>query len=252
METLLDRITEKKEKLDTFRPLPQEVIKNLNEWYKVELTYTSNAIEGNTLSRAETALVIEKGITVAGKTLQEHLEAINHAEALDYIRTLASGTRKDITEKEVNQIHWLILKGIEDSSVGKYRVVQVKIAGTNVELPIAVKVPELMEGFYKWLHGDLQEHPIKIAADAHFKFVSIHPFIDGNGRTARLLMNLLLIQQGFPPAIIRKEDRKVYIDSLEKGQMTDAMEDYYQVIYQAVERSLDVYLEVLEPQKKAG
>ena len=249
MDKMFETLTAKKLKLDTFRPLPKEVIQNLDEWYKVELTYTSNAIEGNTLSRQETAMVVEKGITVQGKTLKEHLEAINHAEALDFIKTLAAKKREEITESDVNKIHWLILKGIDDDNAGKYRKVQVKISGSDVELPIAVKIPELMENFCRWLKDKNSDHPVKIGADAHFKLVSIHPFIDGNGRTARLLMNLLLIQQGYPPAVIRKEDRQSYINAIEKGQKTGDLSDYYKIIVEAADRSLDVYLKILEPEK---
>ena len=249
MDKMFETLTAKKLKLDTFRPLPKEVIQNLDEWYKVELTYTSNAIEGNTLSRQETAMVVEKGITVQGKTLKEHLEAINHAEALDFIKTLAAKKREEITESDVNKIHWLILKGIDDDNAGKYRKVQVKISGSDVELPIAVKIPELMENFCRWLKDKNSEHPVKIGADVNFKLVSIHPFIDGNGRTARLLMNLLLIQQGYPPAVIRKEDRQSYINAIEKGQKTGDLSDYYKIIVEAADRSLDVYLKILEPEK---
>ncbi|MEK7450414.1 MAG: Fic family protein [Patescibacteria group bacterium] len=246
MDNLLKRLTEKKKKLDGFRPLSSALVDNLNEWLKVELTYTSNAIEGNTLTRRETALVVEQGITVRGKTLKEHLEAINHAEALDFIKELVRRKRKDLTKREVLDIHVLILKKIDDENAGRYRNIAVRIRGAHVILPNPLKVPELMEGFFAWLHSKNNEHPAKIAADAHIKLVSIHPFADGNGRTARLLMNLLLMQKGYPPALIRKEDRDVYVDSIEKAQLSSAFEDYYKVMYRAIERSLDIYLDAVE------
>lgn len=245
MDDLLERLTEKKKKLDSYRPLPSALVDNLNEWFKVELTYTSNAIEGNTLTRRETALVVEEGITVRGKTLKEHLEAINHAEALDFIQELVGKKRKDLTKREVLDIHALILKKIDDENAGRYRKIVVRIRGVDVVLPNPLKVPELMEGFFAWLHAENNEHPAKIAADAHIKLVSIHPFTDGNGRTARLLMNLLLMQKGYPPALIRKEDRDVYIDSIGKVQLSSAFDDYYKVIYRAIERSLDIYLDAV-------
>lgn len=246
MDDLLKRLTDKKKKLDGFRPLPPALVNNLEEWFRVELTYTSNAIEGNTLTRKETALVVEQGLTVRGKTLKEHLEAINHAEAMDFIKELVGENRKDIQERDVLDIHALILKKIDDDNAGRYRQVAVRISGSNVILPNYVKVPELMEGFCEWLRGKNTDHPAKIAADAHFKFVSIHPHADGNGRTARLLMNLLLMQTGYPPALVRKEDRDLYIDSLEKAQLTNQFEDYYKVIYRAIDRSFDIYLDAVE------
>lgn len=132
-------------------------------------------------------------------------------------------------------------------SEGRYRNVAVRLRGSETILPNALKVPELMDEFIAWLQCDNSDHPIKIAADAHFKLVSIHPFVDGNGRTARLLMNLLLMQAGYPPAIVRKEDRNAYITSLEKGQTKDDLTDYYDLMLEATDRSLDIYLEAVEP-----
>jgi len=241
----LEVITKKKNIIDEFRPLPPELLENLFHWFNVELAYTSNALEGNTLSSGETAQVIEKGITIGGKTVREHLEAINHAYAFNYIVELARENKDDITLRDILNIHRLILKGINDLHAGKYRTIPVKIAGSNVILAEAVKIPELMEEFIRWLHT-VQEHPVLIAAQAHLKLVSIHPFIDGNGRTARLLMNLLLLQYGYPPAIIKPEDRMAYIRSLEKAQKTGDATDYYLIICEAVIKSLDIYLKSIE------
>lgn len=251
MDEKLRQLTVKKNKLDTYRPLPPELVKNLDAWFKVELTYTSNAIEGNTLTRAETALVVEKGLTVQGKSLTEHLEATNHAVALDYVKTLVGKKRQDITEQDILNIHRLILNKIEAVSAGRYRTQHARLTETDVVLPNPVKVPVLMEEFIKWLIGDNPNHIVKIGADAHYKLVSIHPFSDGNGRTSRLLMNLLLMQRGYPPAIIRKEDRLAYINSLEKAQKGNGLEDFYNLIYGAVDRSLDIYLEAVEPERES-
>lgn len=248
MDNLLKKLTEKKQKLDSYRPLPAELVKNLDDWFKVELTYTSNAIEGNTLSRAETALVVEKGLTVEGKTLKEHLEAINHADALEFIKTLARGKRQELTENDILDIHKLVLSKIDDANTGRYRNVAVRIAGVPVVLPNPHKVPVLMTEFHKWLQDKNKDHPVKIGADAHLRFVTIHPFIDGNGRTARLLLNLLLLQQGYPPALIRKEDRRIYLNSIGRAQLEGVRDDYYQVIYKAVDRSFNIYLDALNPQ----
>ncbi|MBI1871597.1 MAG: Fic family protein [Chlamydiae bacterium] len=245
MKDLLLRIEEKKGKFQAHQPWPMALVKNLDEWFKIELTYTSNAIEGNTLTRQETALIVEKGITVEGKSIREHLEAVNHAQAYEWIQKLVKKKVKDITEETILDIHSMILQNIDSSHAGRYRTVPVRIAGSTVIMPNARKVPGLMEAFISELK--IRENSIEVAADAHFRLVSIHPFIDGNGRTARLLMNLILMQGGYPPAIIRKEDRRAYINSIEKGQLYGDLSDYYPLIFTAVERSLDIYLETLEP-----
>lgn len=249
MDSQLQKLTAKKLRLDTYRPLPKELVKNLDEWFSVELAYTSNAIEGNTLTRAETALVVEKGITVQGKSLKEHLEATNHVEALEYVKTLVGKTRRDITKNDVSDINKLILNKTEGDSAGRYRTMPARLTGSETILPNPAKIPELMDKFIAWLQGENLDHPVIIAADAHFKLVSIHPFPNGNGRTSRLLMNLILMQEDYPPAIIRKEDRTAYIDSLEKGQKTGNLEDFHRLVYRAVGRSLDIYLEALEPER---
>lgn len=249
MDNKLKLLTDKKQRLDTFRPLPPELVANLDGWFKVELTYTSNAIEGNTLTRAETALVVEKGITIQGKSLKEHLEATNHVEALDYIKTLVSKKRQDLREDDILDIHKAILQKIEENHAGRYRTQHAHLTGSETILPNPVKVPDLMKTFINWLTGNNSDHPVKIAADAHFKLVTIHPFSDGNGRTSRLLMNLLLMQAGYPPAIIRKEDRLEYVNALEKGQVGNDIGDFYNLIYEAVDRSLDIYLEALQQQR---
>ncbi len=247
-EDQLKRIDEKKARLDALRPFPPELVKNLGDWYRVELTYTSNAIEGNTLTRQETALVIEKGMTIEGKTLNEQLEAKNHAEAIGFVQELATRKKSgnEITQNDILNIHRMILRGIDDSQAGRYRSVPVRVAGSTVVFPNPVKVPELMEELAEWLSGGNSDHETKIAADAHFKLVTIHPFVDGNGRTARLLMNLLLIQKDYPPAIIRPEDRREYLNALEQGQTAGEMGEYYNVVLNAIERSLDTYLEAME------
>lgn len=249
MDDILTNLTIKKQRLDSFRPLPKELVKNLDEWFTVELTFTSNAIEGSTLTRAETALVVEKGITVKGKSLKEHLEVTNHVEALDYVKTLVSKKRQDLVLNDILEIHRLILHKIEEESAGRFRTQHARLTQSDVVLPNPVKIPELMEEFMEWLLGNNPDHIIKIAADAHFKLVSIHPFSDGNGRSARLLMNLLLMQAGFPPVIIRKEERLEYINSLEKAQKSKGLDDFNKLIYEALGRSLDIYLEALEPER---
>lgn len=253
MTDRLKQLTTKKQQLDAYRPLPKDLVQNLEEWLKVELTYSSNAIEGNTLSRLETAEVIERGTAavISGKPLKDQLEAINHAKALDYIKALALQKKghQFITGADLKAIQKIILTGINDDWAGIYRQTDIFIRGSNAEFPPAFKVPRLMQQFVKWLREQQEGHPVRIAADAHFKLVTIHPFRDGNGRTARLLMNLILILNGYPMAVIRNEDRIEYLKSFEVARIKKDIKPFYDIIESAVDRSLDVYLKLVKGQK---
>ena len=248
------KLSEKKKILDKNRPFDKALIKNLEEWFKIELTYTSNAIEGNTLSRAETALVVEKGLTIGGKSITEHLEAINTASALDFVKEQIKRKPCYLREKDILKIHEIILDRIDRENAGIYRRVSVRISGSAVVLPNPRKVQDLMDNFFKWLKNETKMHAVELASEAHYRFVSIHPFIDGNGRTARLLMNMILMMKGFPPAIIRKNDRLAYIKSLEKAQLVNgegeekeyAKKDYFKLIATAIDRSLNIYLKAID------
>lgn len=246
----LDLLTLKKNKLDSLKPIEVRTLQNLEDWLKVELTYSSNAIEGNTLSRMETAEVLEKGVsaTISGKSLKDQIEAINHAKALEFIKDLSKKRKSHqfITEEDILEVHRLILSGIMDDWAGKYRQTQVYILGTNLDLPKPNEVPILMRKFIEWLGSQQKEHPVKVATDAHFKFESIHPFIDGNGRVGRLLMNLILIASGYPMAIVRNEERTQYLQSLNVAQTSDDKGLLEDLIENAVERSLDAYIAAAE------
>lgn len=250
MNKKLEILTRKKQQLDKYRPFPEAFIKNLEEWLRVELTYSSNAIEGNTLSRIETAEVIEKGIgaVINGKPLKDQLEAINHANAVLFIKELAKQRKghQFITERDILEIHKIILSGILDDWAGKYRVTDVFIRGSDVEFPRPHEVTGKMKEFVRWLNDVQEGHPVKIAADAHYKFVSIHPFIDGNGRVTRLLMNIILHLNGYPMAVIRNEDRTMYLQSFEIVRTSGNLDPFYNIVYSAVERSLDLYLSALK------
>ncbi len=210
------KLNEKKKILDKHRPFDAALVKNLEEWFRIELTYTSNAIEGNTLSRAETALVVEKGLTIGGKSITEHLEATNHAAALNFIKEQIKRRPSDLRERDILKIHEIILDRIDKENAGIYRRVPVRISGSAIVLPNPRKVQTLMDEFFSWIENKTKMHAVELAAEAHYRFVTIHPFTDGNGRTGRLLMNMILMMKGFPPAIIRKNDRLAYIKSLEK------------------------------------
>lgn len=246
MESRLKRLTLKKQQLDRLRPLPDSTLKQLDEWLRVELTYSSNAIEGNTLTRLETAEILDKGVsaTVGAKPLRDQLEAINHAKALGLVHSLAhtKHSHQFITESDIKAIHKLILHGIDDEWAGQYRQSEVFVKGASVTFPSSHNVPYKMDEFIQWLEGEHKAHPVRIAADAHFKLVTIHPFVDGNGRTARLLMNLILLINGYPVAVIRNEDRTTYLEAVNRGQTQNNLSAFYTLIETAVQRSLDAYL----------
>ncbi len=234
-------LNQKKVRLDKLRPLSSELTKNLNEWFKVELTYTSNALEGNSLTRRETAIVIEKGLTIGDKALVDHLEATNHAKAIDIIYMFQKKKPPEITENDILTIHNIMLHGINDHNAGGYRKLPGRISGSNMIMPNPIKVPNLMVDFIAWLKSEESIHPVQLAGEAHYRLVT-HPFTDGNGRTARLLMNMILLMTGYPPAIIKPQERLAYITSLETAQLGGTKEPYHQIIINAVNRSLDIYL----------
>ncbi len=232
-------LTDKKMHLDDYGPLRDRPVCSLDDWFRVEITYTSNAIEGNSLTRRETALVVGKDLAVGGKSLTEQLEAANHAHAFDWVKDQVKRNPSTLTEKDILHIHSIILRGIDDYNAGFYRTVRVRISGSAAVFPNPVKVPRLMHDFERWLSCNHSLHPIEFAAESHYRLVTIHPFTDGNGRSARLLMNMILLMSGYPAAIIRKRDRLAYIDSLEKAQLGGPKDDYFKIIAEAVERSLN-------------
>jgi len=242
---LLQELTRKKRQLDALRPFPKAALERLKEHLDVEWTYHSNAIEGSTLTLAETRLILLDGLTVGGKTLREHLEAINHKHAIDFVEALARKA-EPITERDIRQIHALILRTIDDENAGRYRQGQVYIAGSEYVPPKAPFVPMLMEELVAWLNSEeaTRLHPVERAALAHFRLVHIHPFVDGNGRTARLLMNLLLMRDGYPPAVIRREERGRYFDALDEAHWGNT-EPFVVFVAEVENRSLDMWLEAL-------
>ena len=249
MEAIYKKLDDRKKVLDGFRPLSPEQALNLKAVFDLDQTYNSNAIEGNTLSFAETKLVLNEGITIGGKTLREHLEVINHKEAIDYIEELAKKATSEITETDIKNVHALVLRQIDKENAGRYRQAPVYIRrgdGSTHQFCEPIIVPEKMEFFIQWLQGENEMHPVQLASEAHFRLVSIHPFIDGNGRVSRLLMNLILQQHGFPPAVIKVANRKEYLDSLEKGQTTGDQTDFNKMIADAVGESLNLYIEAIK------
>lgn len=225
------------------RPLSARSLAALDAWYDVELTYTSNALEGNTLTRSETAIVLEKGITVSGKPLKDHLEAIGHKEALAYVRELATNRGEPIREVDIRNIHRLVIQKIDPEEAGRYSDHQRMISGSPLVLPSPAEIPARMGDFAKWL-VNAQFTP-DTAFDAHEGLVTIHPFTDGNGRTARLLMNLILLKAGFPPVVILPEERPAYHDGLQTLQIAGDRAPYYAFMNARLEAALDHHLELL-------
>lgn len=239
LDKALDRIQQKKTELDKLRPIPSYSLKSIKESMTIEWTYNSNSIEGNTLTLRETQMVIEEGFTVKGKSLREHFEAINHQEAIDYIETLISPNYV-LTEKDVLKVHELVLQKIEKEFAGRFRTSGVRISGANFVPPNALKVGDFIKELIEWVNSSELDIIIK-SAIFHHRFVWIHPFFDGNGRTVRLIFNLLLMQRGFPPAIILKNDRNKYYEALNQANKGNYAKLVLLVI-QALERSMDIYL----------
>jgi len=213
-----EKIDQLKNKLDTFRPLPIEVVKNLHEDLVLRWTYNSNAIEGNTLTLKETKIALE-GITVGGKTIREHFEAINHREAIYYVEGLVS-ENESLSEWQIKSIHQLILKKIDDKNAGTYRKHNVIISGADHVPPDALQLEAEMDQFITWYQTEgLKLHPVERAARVHVDFVKIHPFVDGNGRTSRLLMNLELMKGGFPPVVLPVKRRLTYYEALDTAHV---------------------------------
>ncbi len=255
MISKLKILSSKKQELEKLLPLPPELLQNLEDWFKVELTYSSNAIEGNTLTRIETAEVLERGTNaiIPKKPLKDILEAINHAKALDHIKQLAAKRKSHqfITEDDIKKIHKIILSGINDNWAGIYRRTEVFIRGSNTEFPLPNKILSAMREFINWLQVQQENHPVRIASEAHFKFVSIHPFIDGNGRTARLLMNLILVIHNYPMAVIKNEERTQYLATFDQTRENGNLQPFYDLIETSVERSLDVYIKAARGESSA-
>jgi Fic family protein len=249
LENKLIEIDKLKKELDAYRPLTTEQVKSLKTYFDIELTYNSNAIEGSTMTLAETKIILLDGITIGGKTTREHLEVINHKEAIDDIEEIAKKPIKEITLTELLNIHAIILRGIDTANAGKYRSVNVYVIQSDDKkhsFPEPYLLSEYMDKFFKWLKEMDNLHPVIFASEAHYRLVSIHPFVDGNGRTARLLMNLILIQHGYPPANIKMADRPKYIAAIEKAQRENLKDAFYDLIVDCVKDSLEIYLKTIK------
>ncbi len=245
---MYERILEKKKKLALLRPLDKEQLRLIREQIEVEYSYNSTAIEGNTLSLNETRLILEEGVTISGKSLREHLDVINQKEAISWIEGFVKNKAK-IKEAEIIEMHRLTLKGISNNWAGKYKTSQNRILGSKLKTTPPYKVHSEMDNLVHKIDNNKEFNAIELAAYAHHELVRIHPFVDGNGRTARLLMNLILMQEGYPPVVIIKKERKKYFDALEKAHFGN-FKDFFNFVARAVERSLNLYLNALTPTTK--
>src|ERR1035438_1296318 len=235
MDAFLAAIAAKKERLDRLRPISREALANLEHYYDIELTYTSNAIEGNTLSPVETTLVIEQGITIGGKPLKDHLEALDHYDAIRYVRELARQQSTPLTEGDVRNLHSLVMKRSRPDIAGRYADLAryVRTETDRHMFPSPAEIPALMGDLAAWLRT-APDTP-EAAFTAHRRLVGIHPFNDGNGRAARLLMNLILIRGGYPPIAVRPEDCLAYIRALQRAQAAEGTEDFDTLLYERLD-----------------
>jgi Fic family protein len=245
MNEILAAIAAKKERLDQLRPLSGKMLANLEHYYDIELTYTSNAIEGNTLSSVETALVIEHGVAIGGKPLKDHLEALDHYDAIRYVRELGRQTAP-LTEGDGRNLHRLVMQRSAPDMAGRYADLPryVRTETGRHSFPSPAEIPALVGDFTIWLRT-APDSP-ETAFTAHLRLVDIYPFNDGNGRTARLLMNLILIRGGYPPIAVRPEDRLEYIRSLQGEQAGGGAEELNALLYRRLDTTLGEYLSALE------
>lgn len=239
MKEILKKVDEAQLKINQLRPFSKEMNHQIKEYFRIGLTYSSNALEGNSLTISETKVVIEDGLTIAGKPLKDHYEATGHSDAFDHMYDLAKG--KTITQEDMKKLHSLFYHRINKQYAGVYRKVQAIITGSRYPLPKPDALPKLMAKLIRDLPNLKKEnHPVVYAAKLHKEFVFIHPFVDGNGRVARLLMNVALMQAGYTIAIIPPLRRSEYITVLEKAHKNDA--DFVELIAACVYQTQQDFL----------
>ncbi len=232
-------------KIDSYRPLSAQVLAQIKNYFKISFTYSTNALEGNTLSLSETKIIIEDGLTIGGKPLKEHYEVVGGAGAYELLFELTQN--KAITEESILRLHKELYTPVNNEVAGKYRDCNVLITGSEFELPRFEAVPQLMKDFIAEIEGKREElHPVALAAWLHERLVSIHPFVDGNGRTARLLMNLALMQAGFNIVTIPPVVRNDYIVALQTAQLDGDLELFTNFISEMVLEAQKEYLRIIE------
>jgi len=258
----LKKIDDLQAKIDNFRPFSKELLALWQERLRIDWTYNSNAIEGNTLTYGETAFFLREGLTSEGKPLKDYVEAKNHAEAIDYLQEVVKSERT-LTEGFIKELHGLLLRDIDHTiakgadgklihkplSAGKYKVRPnhvLTLSGTIHKYAEPIKVLDEMQNLLKWLKESRKLHPVERAALFHYRFVCIHPFDDGNGRMSRLLMNLLLMQAGYPPCVVRNTKRREYLQSLERADTTGSTDEFVRLLAGELIQTEETMLRVLE------
>lgn len=258
----LKKIDDLHRKIDTFRPFSRELLALWQERLRIDWTYNSNAIEGNTLTYGETAFFLREGLTSEGKPLKDYVEAKNHAEAIDYLQEVVK-SKKALTESFIKELHGLLLRDIDHTvamgaggklihkplNAGKYKVRpnhMLTLSGTIHRYAEPIKALDEMQNLLRWLTEDKKLHPVERAALFHYRFVCIHPFDDGNGRMARLLMNLLLMQAGYPPCVVRNSKRREYLQSLEHADSTGSTDVFMRLLASELINTEETMLRVLE------
>lgn len=248
LEAKLSAIDADKSRMNSAPSLPPRAAAALLDKIRLEWTYHSNAIEGNTLSLSETKAVIE-GLTIEGKTPREHIEATNHRDAISYVDEIVQ-SQDPLSERLIKDLHKLVLDEIEIDDAGRYRRKNVVIAGASTTPPHFLHLGEEMQEMIDWNLQAGQRHPIERAAELHTRFVEIHPFVDGNGRTGRLLLNFELMKAGYPPAVIRAEDRLAYYDALNEACVSSDYTKITCLVAEAIHRNIDAYLSLLPLNRK--
>lgn len=246
--TFRERLAELDQRVANFRHvgrLDAEGLRELSRFFRIRTIYNSNAIEGNSLDEGETRQVIEQGMTIAGRSMKDHLEAHNLSDALDFFETLARGM-DPITEHDIRQIHALILRRIDDDNAGLYRKREVEVTGSDFKPTPYLEVPHKMREFSDWFQQvsarGIESNPVALAAAAHAWFVQIHPFIDGNGRTARILLNIIMMRYQYPIPVITTDERQRYYDALEASQWAE-LTPFISLVYEDILESLEIYEE---------
>lgn len=246
MKDIFQQIDRLKAQIDNNRPINSSVRKMIREYYRIGLTYSSNALEGNTLTESETKIILEDGITIAGKPLRDHLEAVGHGKALEHAYKLAE--KREVSEKDIKKIHKLFYQRIDPDKAGRYRKTEALITGSRYPLPLPEEIPEAMKQMTERMNSIRGHiHPVELSAKAHKDLVFIHPFVDGNGRVGRLLMNLILLQEGYGIAIIPPVLRSEYISSLEQAHTNDR--PFINLIARSVKETLMDYVRMFERER---
>ena len=256
LNAVLARLSAQQQEVAGARPLPEATLRSLLEDFTIRYAHETTAIEGNTLTLHETQVILENGITIGGKTLREHLEVVNIRDAWTWLQGIVRG-RAALSEATILHLHRLVTQGILGAEAGRYRRQPVYIRGSMHVPPNWIRVPGLMAN---WIEGfrtrSAEEHPIRYAARAHIDLAGIHPFTDGNGRVCRMVVNLLLMRDGYPPALYTNTNRRVYLQTLEAAQFHGNIDPFVRVTADATQFMMDRYLhaiaQVREGEREAG